>query len=104
MGSVQASQRQGPVRPEATPACRGNSCERFRNRWRPRGGSLSLAEHSCLSGLCSQEGSCLPTRPSYTHGCHTSRFSLPRSHLPCSSEGCGGRSSGSVVNEVEGDK
>ena len=68
----------------------------------PRGGSLRLAEHSCLSGLCLQEGSRLPTRPSYTHGRHASLFSLSGSHLPHGSEGCGGRSSGSVVTEVEG--
>lgn len=70
----------------------------------PRGGSPRLAGHSCLSGLCLQEGSRPPTGPSYTHGCHASMFSLSGSHLPRGSEGCGGRSSGSVVSEAEGDR
>lgn len=71
---AEASQRQGPLRPETAPACKGNSCQSFRNRWKPREKSLCLAEHSCLSTLCSQEGSCLPSRPRDTHGCHASRF------------------------------
>lgn len=77
-----AGQRQGTPRPETTPACKANSCQSFRNRWKSREKSVCLAEHSCLSMWCLQhEGRSLPARPWYTPGCHASSLPSPLSPL-----------------------